>query len=90
MRHAGTVRLETPRLVLRRFREDDAAPAFRNWESDEKVTEFLRWSPCKTLEETRKILQDWMISYAKMNFTSGRSCVKMGRTSRSGPSALWE
>ena len=39
MRHAGTVRLETPRLVLRRFREDDAEPAFRNWESDEKVTE---------------------------------------------------
>ena len=42
MRHTGTVRLETPRLVLRRFREDDAAPAFRNWESDEKVTEFVR------------------------------------------------
>ncbi|MEI3036449.1 MAG: hypothetical protein V8T62_05885 [Oscillospiraceae bacterium] len=48
MRHTGTIRLETPRLVLRRFREDDAAPAFRNWESDEKVTEFLRWSPCQT------------------------------------------
>ena len=42
MRHAGPVQLETPRLVLRRFREDDAEPAFRNWESDEKVTEFLR------------------------------------------------
>ena len=68
MRHTGTIRLETPRLVLRRFREDDAAPAFRNWESDEKVTELLRWSPCQTPEETRKILQDWIISYAKMNF----------------------
>ena len=41
MNHFGTVRLETKRLVLRRFREEDALPAFQNWESDEKVTEFL-------------------------------------------------
>ena len=49
MNHFGTVRLETKRLVLRRFREEDALPAFQNWESDEKVTEFLRWRPCKTI-----------------------------------------
>lgn len=43
MHHIGTVAIETKRLLLRRFTEVDAAPAFRNWTSDENVTEFLRW-----------------------------------------------
>ena len=68
MNHFGTVRLETKRLVLRRFREEDALPAFQNWESDEKVTEFLRWRPCKTIEETKDILDHWIDSYRRPDF----------------------
>ena len=43
MQHKGTVRLETDRLILRRFRLDDSGAAFQNWTSDKRVTEFLRW-----------------------------------------------
>ena len=42
MNHKGTKTIETERLLLRKFREDDAEAAYRNWTSDDKVTEFLR------------------------------------------------
>ena len=87
--HFGTVRLETKRLVLRRFREEDALPAFQNWESDEKVTEFLRWRPCKTIEETKDILDHWIDSYRRPDFISGPSYVRAVRTSRLAASARW-
>ena len=34
MKHCGTRRLETERLVLRRFTIDDAAAMYRNWASE--------------------------------------------------------
>ncbi|MDD3192572.1 MAG: GNAT family protein [Oscillospiraceae bacterium] len=68
MEHRGTITIETKRLRLRKFRPDDALPAFQNWESDERVTAFLRWSPCKTPEETSRILDDWIASYCKPDF----------------------
>lgn len=33
MRHTGTITLETPRLILRRFAAGDAAAMYRNWAS---------------------------------------------------------
>ena len=36
MQHKGTVRLETDRLILRRFRLDDSGAAFQNWTSDKQ------------------------------------------------------
>ena len=41
----GTKTIETDRLILRPFCSEDIAPAFRNWMSDKRVTEFLRWKP---------------------------------------------
>lgn len=51
-----TPTLETPRLVLRPPRVDDAKEAFENWTSDEDVTRYLRWSSHKSPEDTR----DWL------------------------------
>lgn len=68
MRHLGTVELETKRLVLRRFVEDDAPAAFANWTSDEKVTEFLRWPAHRDLQTTRRILNGWIAGYQNPNF----------------------
>ena len=50
MEHKGTVRIETPRLILRQFTEADIEPAFRNWESDDRVTEFLRLPTAKSIQ----------------------------------------
>ena len=52
MNHAGTLSIETKRLLLRRFTEDDAQAVFRNWTNDDRTTEFLRWPTHKTIETT--------------------------------------
>ena len=37
MEHKGTVRIETERLVLRRFAAVDGPAVFRNWTHDPEV-----------------------------------------------------
>lgn len=68
MNHKGTVKLETPRLLLRQFTEKDAAAAFANWTSDEKVTKFLRWPAHKSLEVTQEVINEWISFYEKKDF----------------------
>lgn len=68
MDHAGTTKIETIRLLLRKFTEQDAEAAFRNWTSDEKVTEFLRWPTHRSVEDTKDILKDWVKSYRNKDF----------------------
>ena len=41
MVHKGTVRIETERLILRRFVIDDAEAMYRNWAGEEEVVRFL-------------------------------------------------
>lgn len=61
--HKGTQTIKTERLTLRRFSPDDADLAFKNWESDERVTKFLSWDPHQSPEETRKLFADWCEAY---------------------------
>ena len=42
MEHKGTVKIETSRLILRKFTVEDIEPAFRNWESDKNVVWFMK------------------------------------------------
>ena len=41
MQHCGTQTIETERLILRRFRPEDADAMYRNWASDPEVTKYL-------------------------------------------------
>ena len=68
MQQLGTLRLETPRLILRRFEAKDAPAAFANWESDEAVTRFLRWQACTSLAQTEQILRGWIDGYVRSDF----------------------
>ena len=63
MQHRGTVLLETPRLVLRRFVESDADAAFRNWEGDASVTKFLRWQAYTDPATAAQTLRAWIARY---------------------------
>ncbi|MGL5084675.1 MAG: hypothetical protein ACRC68_02980 [Clostridium sp.] len=54
MNHIGTVEIETERLLLRKFLENDVLSSYNNWTSDEKVTEFLRWEAHSSIEVTKK------------------------------------
>ena len=68
MVHKGTVRLETDRLILRRFTLDDAPAMFNNWANDPEVTKYLSWEPHADLEVTREILRTWVNSYDYKNY----------------------
>lgn len=59
MRHKGTGRLETERLLLRPFRETDGDAMFRNWAGDPAVTKYLTWPPHQSAEESRAIAARW-------------------------------
>ena len=68
MNHQGTVRLETPRLILRRFTPDDAEEMYRNYASDPSVVTYLTWPAHKSAEDSRSILLDWERRYEKDDF----------------------
>lgn len=65
MQHQGTVRLETERLILRKFTIEDASAAFGNWMSDEKVTEFLRWPTHKNSSVSERVVREWIKEYGE-------------------------
>ena len=52
MENIGTKLIETPRLILRQFKIDDAKQMFKNYTSSEKVTEFLSWKAHKSEKDT--------------------------------------
>ncbi|MDY3051773.1 MAG: GNAT family N-acetyltransferase [Ndongobacter sp.] len=63
MKHAGTEKIKTDRLLLRKFKKRDAPAMYRNWASDEMVTRFLMWPPHSSPRETRKIVRGWAGHY---------------------------
>ena len=68
MKHSGTKIIETERLLLRPFRESDMEAAYRNWTSDDKVTEFLRWPTHPELAVTRQVVSAWVEQYRQPDF----------------------
>lgn len=68
MNHKGTKTIETERLLLRQFNESDAEAMFKNWETDDKVTEFLRWSTVTNISIAEQILHDWIQKYEHSDF----------------------
>ena len=68
MNHCGTQRLETERLVLRRFVIEDAEAMFQNWASDGEVTKYLTWPPHDSVEVSKNVLKDWIAAYPNEEF----------------------
>ena len=67
-KHKGTVTIETPRLILRRARPEDAEGMFRNWANDKDVTKYLTWPPHETIEVTKSVVASWVASYEKEDY----------------------
>ena len=63
MKHCGTQRLETERLILRRFVIEDAAAMYKNWASDADVTKFLSWPTHTSQEISEYVITDWVKKY---------------------------
>lgn len=68
MKHTGTQKLETERLVLRRFKKEDADAMYKNWASDSEVTKFLMWPPHESPEVSLGITEDWIKHYSDNSY----------------------
>lgn len=64
MKHRGTQRLETERLILRRFVREDAGAMYKNWASDDEVTKYLPWPTHSNSDVSKSIAEDWVDSYS--------------------------
>ena len=69
MEHKGTVTLTTDRLILRRYRIEDADTAYRNWLSSETVTRFLTWTPHRSVAESQEYIQSVIDRYGDTEYT---------------------
>ena len=65
--HIGTKEIKTARLLLRRFKPEDAKAMFETWANDERVTKYLTWTPHGTLDVTKYIIDLWIKDYEKEN-----------------------
>lgn len=68
MRHCGTQRLETERLILRRFVREDAEAMYKNWASDDEVTKYLTWPTHAGIDVSKAVIEDWVNSYSNENY----------------------
>ena len=69
MKDLGTKKLETERLILRKFELSDVEELFYNgYITDEKMAENMSWTPCKTVEEQYKIIEKWVKQYENLDF----------------------
>lgn len=64
MKNCGTQRIETDRLILRRYVIEDADAMYKNWASDSEVTKFLTWQPHPSVEVSRGIIENWLKEYS--------------------------
>lgn len=95
MNGMGTQVIETDRLILRRFKDDDYKKVYTNWTSDSKTTRFLNWDTnenedlTKVYIESKKELYenefffDWIVVRKEDNEPIGEiSCVKFSNIHR--------
>ena len=72
----NTPAIETERLVLRKFTEDDMEALFLILK-DEEVNKFLPWYPIKNLEETKKFYEErYAAKYAEPQAYAYAICLK--------------
>ena len=68
VKHLGTQRIETERLVLRKAQLDDAQAMFDNWASDPEVTKYLTWPTHGSVDVTKQIAESWVKGYEQDDF----------------------
>ena len=68
LNHKGTITLETERLIIRQFSEEDAADMFNNWASDEEVTRCLTWPTHGSIDITKKVIGMWIEEYKNLEY----------------------
>lgn len=68
MEHKGSILIETPRLILRKFEKEDILNVFKNITSDDRVSQFMSWETHKNIETTEKLVNFWLSQYEKESY----------------------
>ena len=69
MNHTGTQKIETERLILRRFTMDDVPDAYNNWKSDPDVAKYMQWDAQTDIEQTKDYFMRYYIgNYEKHDY----------------------
>lgn len=55
--------IKTNRLILRKFKKDDAQEMYESWCNDPEVTKFMTWNKHENIGVTQMILDDWIKQY---------------------------
>lgn len=63
MNDLGTILLETDRLILRKFKIEDAEAMYNGWVTDKECNKYLTWDIHKNIDQTKKILKSWINEY---------------------------
>lgn len=72
----NTPTLETERLILRKFTENDLKAMYLIY-SDKEANRFLPWFPVKSMEETRKLFEErYMAQYTRPQAYAYDVCLK--------------
>ena len=66
----GTIRLETERLVLRRFEAGDAGVLYREFGANGKMSRYSGWNPYATPEMAANTVREYLESYDDQPFYS--------------------
>lgn len=64
----GTVILETERLILRRFKLEDADGMYNNWATDPNCNKYVTWNLHESVEMTSKVIEMWINEYEKNSY----------------------
>lgn len=68
MNNIGTVQLETDRILLRRFKEDDYISMYHNWAKHEACSLYFPWAPVSDISIARERMKCWVECYKENNF----------------------
>ena len=82
MNHIGTQTIETERLILRKVQIDDVEQMYSNWAKDPENVKYVTWSAHKNIDETKKVISDWISEYKNPN------CYRWMITLRSNSSVI--
>ena len=63
MNDLGTITLESDRLILRKFKIEDAEAMYNSWATDPLSNRYLEWNLHKNIEETKEIISTWIKEY---------------------------
>lgn len=67
MNHVGTKTLETKRLILRRFKLEDANDVYNNYASNDNVTRYLSWPSHQSVDVSRHYIEYLVACYKNID-----------------------